>query len=247
MPLDKVLLGQLPFAVGTAVAIMVAILASTVVGMFVRSGGTQQRPAQARGSGVERFWWRFMRASGVLIVPLVFGHLAMTHILQGVFDITAAGYTVVGTPAAAGVDCAALTIPVMGDGINCTGTAVEFVGERWNLLIGGIAVWKIYDVLLLSLVVIHGFNGLRYVLTDYTSFSPILKRAMIYTTIIGAVTLLTVGAGALVFSITPSAIEMAQEAQCKIGRLTDPLICGEASETAALEGNTTVTIVNPGS
>lgn len=31
--------------------------------------------------------WRFMRLSGVLIIPLVFGHLAIMHIINSVFTI----------------------------------------------------------------------------------------------------------------------------------------------------------------
>ena len=61
-----------------------------------------------------------MRVSGVIILPLVFGHLAMQHLIQGVFDITAAGHSVVGT-----------------DLINQTGTAVEFVEDRWSMLFAG--------------------------------------------------------------------------------------------------------------
>jgi succinate dehydrogenase hydrophobic anchor subunit len=136
----------------------------------------------------------------------------MMHVLQGVFDLTAANSTIVGTTA-----------------LNESGTAVEFVASRWNLLVGGVAVWKIYDLVLLGLVSLHGFNGLRYVLTDYTSFSPLLKRAAIYVSVIGAATLLALGAGALIYSINDSAIAMAQEAQCKLGKVEDPALCGETS------------------
>lgn len=30
------------------------------------------------------FWWRFMRWSGVLLIPLAFGHLAIVHLLNSV-------------------------------------------------------------------------------------------------------------------------------------------------------------------
>jgi succinate dehydrogenase / fumarate reductase, cytochrome b subunit len=200
LPLGEVLTEQLPFAAGMAIAAIAALIYSGISGLLVGATGN---PAFAmkrgRGSRMERFWWSFMRVSGLLIVPLVFGHLAMAHVLQGVFDITTAGYTVVGT-----------------SGINETGTAVEYVAERWNYLLGGVAVWKLYDIALLALVTIHGFNGLRYVLTDYTAFSPLLRRAAIYLCIIGAVVLLFVGTGALIGTITPSAVEMAREAQCAL-------------------------------
>ena len=137
-----------------------------------------------------------MRISALLIVPLVFGHLAMMHILQGVFDLTAQGHTVVGT----------------GGLINESGTAVEFVASRWNLLVGGVAIWRVYDFALLTLVVAHGFNGLRYVLTDYTAGSPLLRRASVYLCLLGALTLLLLGVGALLGTIDETAIEMGVEA-----------------------------------
>lgn len=198
LPIGEVITEQLPFAAGIALAAVAAVLYSGISGLLINA---TSNPAFAmkrgRGSNMERFWWSFMRISGLLIVPLVFGHLAMAHVIQGVFDITAAGYTVVGTNA-----------------INETGTAVEYVGERWNFLLGGVAIWKLYDIALLALVTVHGFNGLRYVLTDYTAFSPLLRRASIYLCVIGAVVLLFVGGGALIGTITPSAVQMAREAQC---------------------------------
>jgi len=66
------------------------------------------------------------------------------------------------------------------------------------------------------LVTIHGFNGLRYVLTDYTSFNPMLKRAAIYLCIMGAVVLLVTGIGALLGTIDQTAVDMAKEATAKL-------------------------------
>ncbi|MBZ0300427.1 MAG: hypothetical protein K8J31_11825, partial [Anaerolineae bacterium] len=146
------------------------------------------------------FWWSFMRISGLIIVPLVFGHLAMMHILQGVFDITAQGQSIVGT----------------GGIVNQTGTSVEFVANRWNLLVGGVAIWRLYDFALLALVVTHGFNGLRYVLTDYTMSSPVLRRTSIYLCLIAGVVLLVLGTGALLGTIDQTAIEMAREAAASL-------------------------------
>jgi len=170
--LVDVIRAQLPFAAGIAVAVIAALLVAAIFGL-VRGGSKVELNANnphahpMRPSGIERFWWRFMRVSGVLIIPLVFGHLAMMHIIQGVFDITAAGHAVVGT-----------------DIVNASGTSVEFVASRWSYLVAGVAVWRVYDFALIALVVVHGFNGLRLVLTDYTSFSPILKRAAVYLCII---------------------------------------------------------------
>ncbi len=192
--LVDVLVAQLPFVAGGVVAVIAALLASALAGLVVREvKGKRQR------SNLERFWWSFMRISGLLILPLVFGHLAMMHILQGVFDLTAAGAGVVGTSA-----------------INDTGTAVEFVASRWNYFVAGVAIWRVYDFLLLVLVVIHGFNGLRYVLTDYTMQSPLLRRAAVYLTVIAAVVLLVLGGGALIGTIPESSLEMAQDATARL-------------------------------
>ncbi len=195
LPLADVLAGQVPFLAGFVIAAVVALLYSVIHGLI--AGDTETKTVgRNSGSSIERFWWSFMRISGVLILPLVFGHLAMMHILQGVFDLTAQGHVVVGT----------------GGIINQSGTSVEFVANRWNLLIGGVAIWRVYDFFLLALAVIHGFNGMRYILTDYTMHSPLLRRASVYLCLIGAVTLLVLGMGALLGSIDDTAIEMAREA-----------------------------------
>ncbi len=202
--LDRVLIGQLPFIVGMIVALIAALILSGAAGLVV---GNRDNGNSGQGSAIERFWWSYMRVSGVLIVPLVFGHLTMMHILQGVFNLTASSYQIVGVS-----QQAAVAAGFLGDGINSTGTAVEFIGERWSYLVGGVAIWRIYDILLLGLVALHGFNGLRYVLTDYTSFNPTLKRAMVYLCVIGAVVLLVVGGAALFSTINSTTVEMAVEA-----------------------------------
>jgi succinate dehydrogenase / fumarate reductase membrane anchor subunit len=135
-----------------------------------------------------------MRVSGVLIVPLVFGHLALMHVVQGVFDITSAGQTAVGT-----------------DITNETGTAVGFVDARWSMLVAGVAIWRIYDALLLALVTLHGFNGLRYVVNDYFHH-PLINRALNYAIVFATVALIVVGAAALVYGVEGTAHEIADEA-----------------------------------
>lgn len=197
LPLMDVIVAQLPFAGGMVAALIAGIVLSGIYGLVAGKEG-RERP-----SGIERFWWSFMRVSGLIIVPLVFGHLAMMHVLQGVFDLQFS---------AADAEHAISAIGAVGQGVNVSGTAVEFVGDRWNTLVAGVAVWRVYDFLLLLLVTMHGFNGLRYVLTDYTMSSPLLRRAMIYLSIIGALVLLIVGGLALFGTIDESAIQLAQEA-----------------------------------
>ncbi len=194
-PLSEVLLEQIPFLAGMVIAGIVALVLSFIVGIVRGENNSEAVSAKQQGSALEKFWWSFMRVSGILIIPLVFGHLAMMHVIQGVFDLTAAGHAVVGT-----------------DLINESGSAVEFVAHRWNYLWNGIAIWKIYDVALLALVTVHGFNGLRYVLTDYTMGNPVLRRAMTYLTIIGALVLFWTGGRALLYTIEPSFYEAAEEA-----------------------------------
>lgn len=219
LPLDFVLVEQLPFIVGMFVAAVVAVVIS------VFTGGMEANTAQA--SKIERFWWSFMRVSGILIVPLVFGHLAVMHVVQGVFDLTAAGAPIAGTVNIPGN-------PVV-TGINESGTAVEFVMERWNYAAGGVFIWKVYDMALLALVTIHGFNGLRYVLTDYTADNPMLRRASNYVCIIGALVLMAVGGGALLGTITPDAIGMAQESMCKINPNAYDGACAEILGSAGID------------
>ena len=190
LPLGVVLGAQLPFAAGMGAAVIAALLLSALWGLVAGNN-----PAKSlKPSGMEKFWWSYMRVSGVLILPLVFGHLAMMHVVQGVFDITAAQSTVVGTDIA-----------------NVSGAATEFVSARWNYGIAGVYVWRLYDFGLLALAVIHGFNGLRYVLTDYARQLTV-RRAMVYLCVIGAVILLVVGGAALFNGVNEKAIEMAQEA-----------------------------------
>ena len=165
---------QFPFLVGVVVAAVAAILVSGVVGL-VSGDGKRAGGAAHRGSELERFWWRLMRVSGVLIIPLVFGHLALAHIVQGVFEINLLNATIPGVPVNE-------SLGALANGINNTGTAVEYVAERWNFLLGSVAIWRIYDAALLALVTVHGFNGLRYVLTDYTQGSPLLRRAARHAT-----------------------------------------------------------------
>ncbi|MBI5666377.1 MAG: succinate dehydrogenase, cytochrome b556 subunit [Chloroflexi bacterium] len=201
LPFADVLESQLPFAVGIVLAVVAGVLYSGIHGVIAprKETPTDNMFRRPVGSRWEKFWWSYMRVSGFLIVPLVFGHLAMMHVIQGVFDITAADYVTVGTNV-----------------VNQTGTSVEFVANRWNYLVGGIAVWRLYDIALLALTVIHGFNGLRYVLTDYTADSTLIRRGMIYTCIIGALILLMVGGLALLGTIDQTAIRMAEEAVAKL-------------------------------
>jgi succinate dehydrogenase / fumarate reductase membrane anchor subunit len=170
------------------VIVVAALVLSGVFGLLTQSKNGFELPGK-----VEATAWSFMRLSGVLILPLVFGHLAMMHVLQGVFDITGGGIDVVGT-----------------DMMNGSGKAVEFVGARWDMLVAGVAIWRIYDGLLLALVVIHGFNGLRYVVNDY-AHPPWINRALNYALVFGMVALIAIGAAALLAGVDETAYEIAKD------------------------------------
>lgn len=181
---------QAQFVIGFVVIVVAALALSALYGLISRSETGVRLPGR-----LEATLWSFMRISGVLIVPLVFGHLAMMHVIQGVFDITGVGTTVVGT-----------------DIVNQNGTAVEFVGARWDMLVAGVAIWRLYDGLLLALVVIHGFNGLRYVVNDY-AHPPLVNRALNWAVMFGMVALIVVGAAALLEGVDETAHEIAENSQ----------------------------------
>lgn len=186
--LDEVIQSQAKFVGGFVVVIAGALVLSGLYGLLTRDDRGFELPGRW-----EATVWSFMRISGVLILPLVFGHLAMMHVLQGVFDITGGGLGIVGT-----------------DTVNQSGQAVEFVGARWNMLVAGVAIWRIYDGLLLALVVVHGFNGLRLVVNDY-AHPPLINRALNWAIVFGMVALIALGAAALLAGVDETAYEIAKE------------------------------------
>jgi succinate dehydrogenase / fumarate reductase cytochrome b subunit len=198
--LDDVVNSLLPFILGTVVAVVAALVLSVLTGAIAGEGEKVDPSKPKTGNNIERFWWSYMRISGLLILPLVFGHLLLMHVLQGVFDISVQNADVIGTTVS-----------------NASGTAVEFTGARWDELVLGIKIWRVYDIALLAFAVLHGANGLRYVLTDYTMSDKTLHRAAVYVCVIGAVVLLLVGGGALIQSAESTAVDMALEAREELG------------------------------
>src|SRR5574341_76559 len=55
--------------------------------MATRTTTLGRQAAAPRGNRFEGFAWRYMRWSGVLLIPLVFGHLAIMHIINSVYVI----------------------------------------------------------------------------------------------------------------------------------------------------------------
>jgi succinate dehydrogenase / fumarate reductase cytochrome b subunit len=186
--LDEIINTQAKFAGGFVVIVVASLVLSLLYSLIARGDRGFDLPGR-----LEALLWAYMRISGVLILPLVFGHLAMMHVIQGVFDITGGGLEVVGT-----------------DAVNQTGQAVEFVGARWDMLLAGVAIWRIYDGLLLTLVVIHGFNGLRHVVNDY-AHPPLINRALNWAIVFGMVALIVLGVAALLAGVDETAYEIAKD------------------------------------
>jgi succinate dehydrogenase / fumarate reductase membrane anchor subunit len=95
-----------------------------------------------RGINIEKWGWIYMRASGVVLIVLIFGHLFMNL--------------------------------MVGDGVK----AIDFgfVGGKW-----ADGFWQWWDVLMLWLALIHGANGMRTIVNDYTNpgvVQKVLKGAL---------------------------------------------------------------------
>lgn len=191
--LDEVIMSQLQFAVGLFVVLGVALVVSFGYDMLGSRGAESKRVQVKRASQIDVWFWKFMRISGLIILPLVFGHLIAMHVVSGVFDITGEGAAIVGT-----------------DTINDSGSALTFVGERWDYLVAGVAVWRLYDGALLALVIIHGFYGLILVTNDYIS-QPTLRRALNWTFIFGAAVLIILGSATLIAGVEDKARDIVIE------------------------------------
>ncbi len=102
----------------------------------------RRSPRASGRTNYELYGWVFMRASGVLLVVLIFGHLFMNL--------------------------------VTGDGIS----AIDFgfVAGKWAS-----PLWQVWDLLMLWLAMIHGTNGMRTIVNDYTERTGtrvVLKAAL---------------------------------------------------------------------
>ncbi len=114
----------------------------------IESPRTPARRAPRRGVNLEKWGWIYMRASGVVLVVLIFGHLFVNL--------------------------------MVGEGVK----AIDFgfVGGKW-----ADPFWQWWDVLMLWLALIHGANGMRTIVSDYTNpgtVQRILKGALLLSTIV---------------------------------------------------------------
>ncbi|MEN9706919.1 MAG: hypothetical protein RIS31_485 [Actinomycetota bacterium] len=97
---------------------------------------TPRSPRNRKSANREKLAWLFMRASGVVLIVLVFGHLFIN-----LFS---------------------------GDGIKAIDFA--FVAGKWAN-----PFWQIWDTLMLWLALIHGTNGMRTLVNDYTNRESMRK------------------------------------------------------------------------
>ncbi len=177
---------QTRFAIGIVVIAIAGILVSAVYSLIPGVNASKK----GKASRFDRFMWIFMRVSGVIALPLVFGHLGMIHVIQGVFDITSH------------------TVPVGTTlGPNISGSAPEFVALRWNTMFAGVFIWRLYDASLGALGVIHGFNGLRYVVNDYVH-NRIINRGLNIAILGTAVGLILVATLAVMSNVPASTFQM---------------------------------------
>lgn len=110
-------------------------------------------PARRRRFNTEKWGWVYMRASGVVLVVLIFGHLFVNL--------------------------------VAGEGVN----AIDFAFVAGKL---ADPFWVVWDTLLLWLALIHGSNGMRTLVNDYTR-SPLVRRILLAAVAIATAVLLILG------------------------------------------------------
>lgn len=72
----------------------------------------------------------------------------------------------------------------------------EFVANRWGDAKTGV-LWRLWDLTMINLAVLHGFNGLRQVLDEYVIRRN--RRVLVHTLIwCSAIALMTIGSYAIV-------------------------------------------------
>lgn len=116
------------------------------------------QPAKKR-TNWEMVGWVFMRASGVLLIVLIFGHLFVNL--------------------------------MVGDGIN----RLDFAFVAGKL---ADPFWKVWDLLMLWLAMIHGTNGVRTIINDYAErdvtrriLKGVLYVVFVVTVVLGTLVVFT--------------------------------------------------------
>lgn len=119
-------------------------------------------PRSRNGANWEKYGWIFMRASGVILIFLVLGHLFVNLYL--------------------------------GEGIKAIDFA--FVGGKWSD-----PFWKVWDLAMLWLAMIHGTNGMRTIVNDYATRETVRKALV--TSLWGVCAVLITLGTLVVFTFDP--------------------------------------------
>ena len=98
-------------------------------------------PRTKKQANLEKYGWLYMRASGVILVVLIFGHLFANL--------------------------------WVGEGIKAIDFA--FVGGKWSD-----PFWQVWDLAMLWLALIHGTNGMRTIVNDYTTKEKV-RKTLVFT------------------------------------------------------------------
>lgn len=117
---------------------------------------------QRSGTNWEKWGWMYMRASGVVLVVLIFGHLFVNM--------------------------------VSGEGVRAIDFA--FVAGKWAS-----PFWQVWDLLMLWLALIHGANGMRTIINDYSS-SVTLGKVLRGAVFLSAAALIILGT-LVIFTFDP--------------------------------------------
>ena len=117
---------------------------------------------QRSGTNWEKWGWMYMRASGVVLVILIFGHLFVNM--------------------------------VAGEGVR--GIDFAFVAGKWAS-----PFWQVWDLLMLWLALIHGANGMRTIINDYSS-SVTLGKVLRGAVFLSAAALIILGT-LVIFTFDP--------------------------------------------
>ena len=117
---------------------------------------------QRSGTNWEKWGWMYMRASGVVLVVLIFGHLFVNM--------------------------------VSGEGVR--GIDFAFVAGKWAS-----PFWQVWDLLMLWLALIHGANGMRTIINDYSS-SVTLGKVLRGAVFVSAAALIILGT-LVIFTFDP--------------------------------------------
>jgi succinate dehydrogenase / fumarate reductase, membrane anchor subunit len=117
---------------------------------------------QRSGTNWEKWGWMYMRASGVVLVVLIFGHLFVNL--------------------------------MTGEGVKAIDFA--FVAGKWAS-----PFWQVWDLLMLWLALIHGANGMRTIVNDYSS-SVVLGKVLRGAIYVSAAALIILGT-LVIFTFDP--------------------------------------------